>query len=229
VPWLRGARSIAIGRRALCWLAPDGAVHCRGDDVDAGNSSDADCVLAFSEPASAVDLASELVVCVRTVSGRIECGSALGCGGEAFVAARVGQSTEAPYASLGRVCWSEGESRRCTRVGRSGRLLGAEISDGAEPDLAMHQCVVTGRALSCEGNNEVGQLGVAPDATQSMPVRVVGPLDVETVVTSVWATCAGTVNGEVWCWGLVPGLVSEWSWRAEPISGPWSGDPEPVP
>jgi hypothetical protein len=75
-----------------------------------------------------------------------------------------------------------------------------------------HTCVVTrDAAVSCWGNNRLGQLGDGTRETRLTPVRVLGVTGASTVAVGAYASCAVVSYGDVVCWGKL---------------GRWSPDPQ---
>jgi alpha-tubulin suppressor-like RCC1 family protein len=67
-----------------------------------------------------------------------------------------------------------------------------------------HLCVLSaqGRVLCWGANNDRGRLGRPTTSLADPPIPVdVGLLDVVSISTRAWATCAVTQAGEVYCWG----------------------------
>lgn len=68
-------------------------------------------------------------------------------------------------------------------------------------------CGISEGAGYCWGWNNLGQLGVGfftPQGAppQAVPLRVAGSLNLSTISVGVWHTCALTMSGVPYCWGL---------------------------
>jgi alpha-tubulin suppressor-like RCC1 family protein len=68
----------------------------------------------------------------------------------------------------------------------------------------VHTCAVTSEGTAkCWGNNKHGQLGDGSTHDRHQPVKVLGiGSDVVAVASGDSHSCALTIDGAVWCWGL---------------------------
>lgn len=178
------AVEIAAGDNGACARLTDGTVRCWGSN-SFGEVGDGSVSATVRVPVEVMGVRDAVEVthgwlhaCVRLRSGAVQCWGANASG-------QLGDN-------------SQGAPRR-TPVTVVGLADAEEITAGTSHTCARRR---TG-AIVCWGSNGSGELGTGTRGTNStVPTEVAGVTDMAQLVASYSYTCARSVSGAVFCWGL---------------------------
>jgi hypothetical protein len=213
VAGLAGLQSIGVGSSHTCAVTDDGEVRCWGDNRDGQLGDGTTQIAAFPRVVSGLD---EKVVAVRgscalTRSDRVLCWgvryetdctggwwSPIVCTSRA-VPHGPEVSSLGPRSAFGNcqltapgkvLCWA-GTTQRAFDVGPS------------EIVAETYSCTLRGSgALTCEGSNSYGQVGIGTTAWVPGPQAPRIPGTAMAIVGGDRHTCALQTDGQVYCWGM---------------------------
>lgn len=172
---------VAAGHLATCAIRTSGGVACWGGDATSS------ILLPSLRPVSVAGVAGVVEVAIGFGHGcaRLSSGE-LACWGE-NAAGQLGDGTV--------------EGRRTPQVLSSLPVV-KSVAAGTN-----HTCAVSEIGdVYCWGAGLDGQLGIGSSpASQPSPIRVTGVRDVVEVAAGGNHSCARTVDGSVWCWGIPTG------------------------
>ncbi|MFN0247342.1 MAG: RCC1 domain-containing protein [Kofleriaceae bacterium] len=229
VDGLAGATTVTIGGDTICALI-GGRVGCRGYGLDGqlGDGeleSSAAVVLSTLDDYVTVEAAQRHVCAVRE-NGTAKCWGAnnrgvLGDGtieprstptrvtslDDAIAISTDDSSTCAARADGSMSCWGWG-SRGLIGDGRSAVLRARNVAGvGGATTIAAGQgfsCTSDGSAVSCWGDNHVGQLGLGSAGgvmAMPQPVAFAWPSTITQLVAGIAHVCARLNDDSVYCWG----------------------------
>jgi alpha-tubulin suppressor-like RCC1 family protein len=225
-PLPRDALEVEAGAEFACALLDDRSVWCWGDNsyLQLGSTR------TSTEPAQ-VPLQRDDVVgiavgathaCARFHDGSLECwGDArngrLGDGGETSrPLPEVAPDVQSFAIGITHACGLDGAEVRCWGDNESGQLGDASFvsrssppagpvalqEDAVEITAGGHTCArLASGTVKCWGDNDSGQLGVAPSFPSERPIVVPGIPAVAEIAAGAGHTCAREASGVVWCWG----------------------------
>lgn len=184
-----GVQSLSSGSQHACAVTANGGVKCWGDNRwgQVGDGS----TTQRNQPVDVVGLSSG--VKAVAVNGNYSCAltnvGGVKCWGN-NASGQLGNNTTTDSTSPVDVI---GLASGVVSLAASG-----EMNEGDS-----HTCaLMAGGALKCWGNNTNGQLGDGTTTNRLIPVDITAPgVNFQSIITSVYASCALTTTGEVKCWG----------------------------